>query len=163
MMIARALILVGLVTISSPAWAACTDLPAPGVVWTRCVLDGRDLRGAALPGGHLRDASAFRADFTGADLSGFDGERAKFIRAVLSDAKMGQARLAEADFTGAMLLRTDLAGADLRRARMNGADLTDADLTGARLDGADFNRARLSGAKWIDGRVCGAESVGQCR
>lgn len=162
-MIARGLLALGLILISPAAWAACADVPAPGVVWARCVLDGRDLRGAALAGSHLRDISAFRADFTGADLSGFDGERGKFLRAVLSDAKMARARLTEADFTGATLLRVDLTGADLRRARLNSADLSEADLTGARLEGADINRARLSGAKWIDGRVCGAESVGQCR
>ncbi|MDT8295607.1 pentapeptide repeat-containing protein, partial [Roseomonas mucosa] len=55
-----------LLAVAAPARAACNDLPAPGVDWRRCLLDGRDLPDADLAGAVLRDASFSRANMVGA-------------------------------------------------------------------------------------------------
>ena len=146
-----------------PARAGCTDPPAPGVNWQRCALDGLDFTDVDLQGARLRDASFFRGTLTGSDLSKTSAFRAKFVNAVLRNAKFDGAKLSEADFTKADLTGTSLAGADLRRARFFGAVLRGVNLTEARLRGADLTRADLSGATWIDGkRVCSEGSIGRC-
>ena len=148
---------------SNPARAGCTDPPAPGVNWQRCVLDGLDFAEVDLRGARLRDASFFRGDLTGSDLSKTSAFRAKFVNAVLRNAKFDGAKLSEADFTKADLTAASLAGVDLRRARFFDAVLRGVNLTEARLRGADLTRADLSGATWIDGkRVCSEGSVGRC-
>ena len=148
---------------ADPALAACTDPPEPGVNWQRCVFDGLEFFGVDLKGARLRDASFYRANLSGSDLSGISGFRAKFVNTVMREAKLDGAKLSEADFTKADLTGASLAGADLRRVRFFDAILREADLSGARLTGADLTRADLSGATWIDGeRVCAAGSLGRC-
>lgn len=148
---------------ASPARAECADVPGPGVVWRRCLMDGLDLAGVDLTGGEIRDSSFKRADLGGAVLAGVDGRRAKFVSARLVGADLSGASLVGADFTNADLTGARLVDADLRQARFFRAILRDADLTGAKLDRADFLYADLAGARWVDGRtVCGEGSVGRC-
>lgn len=145
------------------ARAGCADVPAPGVEWRRCFLDGLDLAGVDLSGAVIRDSSFKRTDLEGAVLTGVDGRRAKFVSARLVGADLSGANLVQADFTNADLTGARLVDADLRYARLFRAVLRDADLTGARLDRADFLYADLAGATWVDGRtVCGEGSVGRC-
>jgi len=147
----------------SPALASCTDPPGPGVNWQRCAMDGLDLRDVTLTDARLRDGSFFRADLTGADLSGTESYRAKFVNATMKDVVLDGAKLYEADLTKADLTGASLIGVDLRRARLFRAILRNADLTDAQLRGADLTRADLSGATWTDGeRVCAEGSVGRC-
>ncbi|RMD62646.1 MAG: pentapeptide repeat-containing protein [Alphaproteobacteria bacterium] len=147
----------------APVRAGCTDPPAPGVNWQRCVLDGSVFQGVDLAGARLRDASFFRSDLSGSDLSGISAFRVKFVNTDLRGARLDKAKLSEADFTKADLSEASLVGADLRRARFFHATLRGADLTGARLRGADFTGADLSGATWIDGkRICAEGSIGRC-
>lgn len=144
------------------AWAACADPPGPGVVWTRCGIDGLTLEGVDLSGGQLREISAIRAKLAGSRFVGADLYRAKFIRADLSGAKLTGARLIGADFTAADLRGADLSGTNLRQAQFQQAKLEGADLRGAILDATDFLRADLAGAIWVDGRTCRPGSVGRC-
>lgn len=82
------------------ARAACTDPPGPKVNWQRCRFDGLDLKGVELTSARLRDGSFFRADLTGSDLSKTSAFRAKFVNAILRNAKLDGAKLSEADFGG---------------------------------------------------------------
>lgn len=149
---------------AAPALAACTDPPAPEVVWRRCLLDSRDFSGADLSRAHLRDASFQRGRLMQAKLVAADATDARFVSADLTGADLTEATLREADFTRAMLRGARLVRADLRRARLFRADLTGADLTGAELAGADFSNVVLDGARWTDGqRICAAGSVGTCQ
>lgn len=148
----------------APAMAACTSPPAPEVIWRRCLLEGRDLVGADLSRGHLRDSSLQRARLGQAVMVGVDATEARFVSADLTGADLSLAMLREADFTRATLRGARLLRADLRRARFFRADLTGADLTGADLSGADFSGAILDGARWTDGqRICGPGSIGTCQ
>ena len=85
--------------LSSDAQAACTDPPAPEVNWQRCIFDGQDLRDVDLSSARLRDASFFRADLSRSDLTGVSGFKAKFINAVMREAKLDQANVSEAPVT----------------------------------------------------------------
>lgn len=154
----------GLVLLAGPALAGCTDPPAPGVEWRRCLLDSAELAGADLSRAHLRDASFQRAVLRGARLAGADAQNARFVSAAMAGADLTGAVLRSADFTRADLKGARLAGADLRRATLFRADLSDADLTGADLGGANLAGALLGGARWTDGRrICAAGSVGNCQ
>jgi uncharacterized protein YjbI with pentapeptide repeats len=162
------LILVVLLGISSlaaasPAAAACTDPPGPGVNWRRCNFDTLDLREVDLEGATLRSSSFLRADLRNSRLVEVEGYRAKFINAELEGAVLDGGTFFQADFTKAKMKNVSLIGADLRSARLFRADLTGANLTGARLTDADLTRAELSGATWTDGeRICREGSVGRC-
>lgn len=160
----KTLILTGvLCAVGGSALADCSDVPAPGVYWRRCLQDGQDLREVDLSGATLRDASFKRADLSGALLTGADARRAKFVSATMHEVDLDQARLIRADLTKADLTGASLRQADLTSARLFRADLTKADLTGARLAEADLLKAVLAGATWIDGKtICSAESIGQC-
>ena len=148
---------------AGPALAGCTDPPSPGVNWRRCIFDGLDIGQVNLSGAILRDTSFYRANLKGSDLSNTSGFKAKFVNAVLQEAKLDGAELSEADFTKANLTGASLSGADLRRVRFFEAILRRADLSDARLNGADLTRADLTGATWTDGkRVCGEGSIGRC-
>ena len=68
-------------------------------------------------------ADLFRADLSGANLSG---------------ANLFRADLSGADLSGANLFRADLSGADLSGANLSGADLSGANLSGANLFRADY-------------------------
>ncbi|MCF8480850.1 MAG: pentapeptide repeat-containing protein [Rhodospirillum sp.] len=156
--------LAGLVILSGgPAWAACTDVAAPGVDWTRCYMDGRGFSEADLSGAHLRDTSFLRATLTGVSLSGAKAYRAKFVSAKMANATLDGGEFTSGDFSRADLKGASLKGTDLRGAKFYKASLRGADLTGARLVGADLLHADLSGATWIDGKtVCSEGSIGQC-
>jgi len=86
-------LIAGLVLVfAGPALAGCTDPPAPGVEWRRCLLEeselaGANLQRAVLAGADLRRATLFRADLTNADLTG-----ANLSGANLSGAMLGGAR-----------------------------------------------------------------------
>lgn len=158
------MLLAGLVLFVAPAVAGCTDPPAPGVEWRRCLLDSSELAGADLSRAQVRDASFQRANLAGAKLIEVDGIDARFVSADLSEADLSRATLRSADFTRANLRGAKLGGADLRRAILFRADLSDTDLTGANLTGANLSGAILGGARWTDGRrVCAAGSVGNCQ
>ena len=165
----RALIAGFLATISAlglgvvGAEAACTDPARPGVDWSRCYFEERNLAGVDISSGRLRDARFNRTDLSNSNLTGIDGRRAKFITANLAGTRFDKARLTEADFTKADLTAASFRGADLRRARLFRAILRGADLTAARMNGADLLNADLSGATWSDGQtVCAEGSIGQC-
>jgi len=148
---------------SGAALAGCTDPPAPGVNWQRCIFDGLDISQADLSGARLRDGSFFRANLSGSNLSKSSAFKAKFVNAVMREAVLDGAKLSEADFTKADLTKASFLGADLRRARFFDAMLREADFSNARLGGADFTRADLTGATWTDGkRICGEGSIGRC-
>jgi uncharacterized protein YjbI with pentapeptide repeats len=147
----------------SPALAACTDPPGPGVNWQRCAMDGLDLIDVDLSGARLRDASFFRTDLSGSNLSDTESYRAKFVNATLHGVSFDGAKLYEADLTKADLSDASMVGVDLRQARLYRANLRNANLTDALLKGADLARTELSGATWTDGkRVCSEGSVGRC-
>lgn len=147
----------------NPAHAACTDPPRPGVDWTRCDFSGRTFTNLDVSGGALREARFIRSRFAGANLSGVNGRRTKFISAILPKARFDGAKMTEADFTKADLAGASFKGTDLRRARLFRANLRGADLTGARIRGADLLNADLSGVRWVDGvTICAEGSLGTC-
>jgi len=149
--------------LAGPAVAGCTDPPEPKVNWQRCAFDRENLKGVDLSGARLRDGSFFRTNLSEADLSAVSAFRAKFVNAVLIDARFDKAKLEGADFTKADLSDASFVDADLRRVRLFRATLRGANLTGARMGGADLNQADLSGATWIDGkRTCAEGSIGRC-
>jgi uncharacterized protein YjbI with pentapeptide repeats len=152
-----------LLALAEPVLAECTDVPAPGVYWRRCLQDGQDLRDVDLTGATLRDASFKRSDLTGATLIDADARRAKFISTNLHEVQFDNANLVQADFTNANLTGASLKNADLTWARLFRANLSGADLTGARLDETDLLKAEFSGATWVDGTtICAEGSLGQC-
>jgi uncharacterized protein YjbI with pentapeptide repeats len=156
-------LLLAAVMLSAPAFAACTDTPAPGVDWQRCYHDKRHFKDVDLTGANLRGGFFARSDFSGADLSGIDGRRAKFVTTVMNHTRFDKARLIGTDFTTAELAGTSFREADLRRAKFFRANLRGADFTGAVLGGTDFLKADLSGATWVDGTtICPEGSIGQC-
>ncbi|MCA3425275.1 MAG: pentapeptide repeat-containing protein [Roseomonas sp.] len=160
----RILLLLGLLLLAGPAFGACADSPAPGVVWRRCLLDNADFSGRDLTGATLRDSSFARARFVEAKLNGIDGSDARFSFADMSRADLTGATLRSTDLTRAVLAGATLKGADLRRATLFRADLRGADLTGAELTGANLSGADFSGARWLDGeKICGAGSIGSCQ
>lgn len=152
-----------LISVSQPVLADCSDVAAPGVNWRRCFQDGQELQKVDLTGAVLRDGSFKRANLSGANLTGADARRVKFVSAVLHETRFDEANMVQADLTKAELTGASLRNANLTRARMFRADLSGADLTGARLEGADLLHANLSEAIWIDGvTICAEGSVGQC-
>lgn len=157
-------LLLGLLLLAGPAFGACADSPAPGVVWRRCLLDNADFSGRDLAGATLRDSSFARARFVEAKLAGIDGSDARFSFADMSRADLTGATLRSTDLTRAVLAGATLKGADLRRATLFRADLRGADLTSAELTGANLSGADFSGARWLDGeKICGAGSIGSCQ
>jgi uncharacterized protein YjbI with pentapeptide repeats len=162
--VSRIPLLLGLLLLAGPAFGACADSPAPGVVWRRCLLDNVDLSGRDLTGAILRDTSFARGRFVGATLAGVDASDARFTSADLTNADLTGATLRSVDLTRAVLAGSVLKGADLRRATLFRADLRGADLTGAHLTGANLSGAQLGGARWLDGeKICGAGSIGSCQ
>ncbi len=150
--------------VAGPALADCADAPGPGVDWRRCTMHQREFRDSDLTGAKLKDGRFTRVDFSGGDLGGIDGRRAKFIDAVLVGTNFDEARLSGADFSKADLTEASLRGADLFDAQLQEAVLRGADLTDARIQRANLSGADLSGATWVDGKtVCGEGSIGQCK
>ncbi len=149
---------------ATPVLADCSDSPAPEVDWRACTMPQREFADSVLTKAKLKDGRFTRTDFTGSDLGGIDGRRAKFMDAVLVGASLEKARLSGADFTKADLSKASLKGADLFDAQLQNAVLRGADLTDARLNRANLAGADLSGATWIDGEtICAEGSVGQCK
>lgn len=159
------LLMLGLagLALAGPAAADCSDTARPNAIWRRCVFDGRDFTGVKLPDSMLRDSTFVRSVLKGADLSGSDAYRAKFVSVEAVGAVFDRSRLIAADFTRADLTESSFKEADLRDAIFANAVLVRANFSGARLAGVDFRNADLSGAIWTDGtRVCGEHSIGQC-
>ena len=157
-------LLLGLLLLAGPAFGACADSPAPGVVWRRCLLDNVDLSGRDLTGATLRDTSFARARFVEAKLNGIDASDARFGFADMTRADLTGATLRSTDLTRAVLAGANLKGVDLRRATLFRADLRGADLTGAELAGTNLSGAQLGGARWLDGqKICSAASIGSCQ
>src|SRR3546814_21099447 len=63
-----ALMLLALAPISE-ALAECTDPPAPGVTWRRCIFDRLAFKNADIPDPKLPDASFFHPHLSGTNLS----------------------------------------------------------------------------------------------
>jgi uncharacterized protein YjbI with pentapeptide repeats len=96
----------------------CIDL-------SRCSLSETSFRHSVLDQSNLRDATAIRADFTGASLRAVDARGAN-----VSEAKFEAAQMQDADLRGDIALRVELLG----------ADMTGADVAGLRVDEATFQR-----------------------
>ncbi|MBC6439632.1 MAG: pentapeptide repeat-containing protein [Rhodospirillales bacterium] len=147
-----------------PAHAGCSDLPAPGVDWRSCNLQGISFPASDMSDGNLRGASLSNADHTGSNFSGIDGYRVRFVESILVDTVFDGAALTDARFD-----RADLSGASMRdvaarNAKFQFANLSGVDFTGANLRDVDLTGTDLSGAIWIDGeRVCAEGSMGICR
>ena len=97
----------------------------------------------------------FKADLSGADLSGVNLRGADLSCANLRDANLSCANLLDADLRcanliGANLSSANLRGADLRGASLSGVNLSGADLRGASLSGVNLRDANLSGAILIE-------------
>lgn len=130
----------------------CSAIPAPGVNWSNCKLEGLLADGANLASGQLDNA-----DLHGASLNA----------AILTDANLSYAMLSNADLrfsqlVNARLVGTSLRNANLGNANLSGADLSYANLQNAILAGAQLDNARLGKAIWVDGSVCAPGSVGEC-
>ena len=96
--------------------------------WIEKVLDPRE------------DTHAGRANFSGADLSGFDlsGQTLKcadFSKANLEGTSFSHSDLASCDFRNAKLAKTIFTGANLKRANFEGTDVSEAILDEADLSG----------------------------
>ena len=131
----------------------CNAAPAPGVVWSGCLLSGKLLSDARLQNAHIDNAQLRRTFLQGANLTGADLRYTDFEGALLQ-----QAVLREANLTGAVLR-----GASLNKADLRGADLRFANLVNATLTGALLADARLDKAIWTNGRICAANSIGRCQ
>jgi hypothetical protein len=131
----------------------CADQPRPGVVWSNCLMPGRDLANVDLSGADLRNADLSTTVLRGASLRDADLAYAKLIMSNLQGANLSGARL-----TGA-----SLRGANLADANLSGADLSYAILAGANLGGTDLTGARLDHAVWESGVECLPGSVGHCQ
>lgn len=148
---------------AAPALADCSDPPAPGVEWRRCIMDGLNLTGIDVTQAAIRDSRFGRANLDGAVMRGANLTNSRFVAASLRQAILDDTDLTTADMTNADLTGASLKGAHLRRTRFFGAVLREADLTGARIEGADFLHTDLSGARWTDGKtVCAEGSSGRC-
>ena len=115
-------------SLAPPAYAACSDVPAPDAYWRRCVFDRQDLTDVDLTGASLRDSSFKRADLSFSILQAVDARRAKFVTSIMRDVVLDDANLVRADLTKADLKGASLKGANLTWARMFRADLSGADL-----------------------------------
>jgi len=130
---------------ASPASAACTDAPRPGVDWSDCGFSFTDLQDANvansnLSGIDLSYAILFRTNLSGSDLRGAD----------LSDAYLINADLGGADLTGADLSDADLVGANLNNTVLVDTDLSRSDVDFSSIAGASFVSADLALADFSD-------------
>ncbi len=130
----------------------CTAVPASGINWSNCDLQGADLDAVDLSKSYIRNANLSSASLFRANLQGVD----------LAYSNLGLANLRLADMRGASLVGSNFRNSDLRGADLAGADLSYADLQNAQLVGVNFEGARLDKAIWIDGQRCAAGSVGGC-
>lgn len=133
--------------------STCSAVPAPGVNWNNCQLEGAQLSGKNLRGAKLKNMNLTGANLTAAQLSEAD----------LAYTNLSIATLAAADLQKTVFKGANLRGADLSNANLSGADLSHADLRGANIKGANFSNAILYRTIWIDGRQCLPGSVGECK
>jgi len=122
------------------------EIVAKWIGENRIDFDAKTMHRADLTGAYLWRANLTGANLTGADLRGACLWRANLTGADLRGADLWGADLTEANLTGADLTEANLTGADLTEANLTGADLTGADLRGADLWGADLTEANLSDA-----------------
>ena len=109
------------------------DLPAILAAHKKWIDDPDTGERAILAGAYL-----YRADLTGANLTGAILAGADLYRADLTGANLIRADLTRANLTGADLAGVDLSWSNLTGANLSGAKLTGANLTGAILAGADL-------------------------
>lgn len=138
-------VLTSTLVFTSPASAACTDAPTPGVDWSSCAFSFSDLEGIDVSNGNLSSinlsyAILFRANLSGADLRG----------ANLGDAYLISANLTGADLTGADLSDADLVGANLNNAVLVDTNLSRSDVDFSSIAGASFVSADLALADFSD-------------
>jgi len=95
--------------------------------------------------------SFYRADMSGADMSGADMRCAYMSGANMSDADMSGANMSDADMSGANMSDADMSGADMRCADMRYADMSGANMSGANMSGANMSGANMSGANMSGG------------
>ena len=131
----------------------CAAPAKPGVNWSNCRFDGRNLKGAELDESALRSVHLRDANLLGMRLGASD----------LAYAELTNANLSYSDLSAVSAVGADLRGADLAYANLEGADLSHADLTGANLGGAALRGARLDHAIWVDRRRCLEGSSGGCK
>ena len=126
-------------SIATPALAACGDAADRGVDWSGCrkrniIMSDFDFEGS---------------DFTRADLSSSDLRRsnlngATFNKANLVRASLQEATAMEANFSNAVASRTDFSYTDLRNANFAKAETNRTNFTGANLSGADLSKAEFA-------------------
>ena len=130
----------------------CTAVPASGINWSNCDLQGADLNAVDLSKSHIRNANLSSASLFRANLQGVD----------LAYTNLGLANLRMADMRSASLVGSNFRNSDMRGADLAGADLSYADLQGAQMVGVNLEGARLDKTIWIDGQRCAEGSVGGC-
>jgi len=130
----------------------CATVPASGVNWSNCDLQGAELNGVDLSGSHIRNANLSAAVLFRANLQGVD----------LAYTNLGLANLRMADMRNASLVGSNFRNSDMRGADLAGADISYANLQGAEMVGVNLDGARLDKAIWVDGRRCAEGSVGGC-
>ncbi len=130
----------------------CRALPAAGVNWRNCRLEGLVAARQDLSGANMNNSVLRGADLSGALISHGD----------LRYADLGGVNLSYAQLEGVQLKGANLQNADLTYTDLGGADLSFADLRGANLGGAGLEGARFDEAVWFDGERCLPGSVGDC-
>ena len=131
----------------------------------RADLSGADLSGADLSGADLSGADLTRANLAGANLTDAILVSADLTRAILAGADLTRAELAHANLTRAELVSANLTRAKLTRANLTRANLADANLTRARLIYtdlicADLTRAVLAETDLRDANLSGGDLIG---
>lgn len=145
------------------AFTNCSDSPAPGVNWTRCVLGDVAYENVNMTGAQLISARLERSSFDGSNFTDARARSVKLVSASLKNTVFDRADLQDADLTRADLEGASFKDARLRRTRLYRANLRGADFSGATLEGAELLHADLTGARWTDGeRICAEGSIGRC-
>ena len=130
----------------------CNAAAAPGVIWSNCQLEGKQVSGQDLSAAKIDNALLVSLK---AEATNFQASELQYSKLDLAHLK--GANLEASNLTGASLREADLQGANLSNANLSYADLTDANLQGVNLQGAILGQAR-----WVDGSLCAEGSIGQC-
>ena len=117
-----------------------------------------NLARANLSGSNFDDATLFRSNLKGADLTRAHCHRTNFNAARLAGARLDGAYLWRCAMVGADLTKATLVGAELYQARLVHARMNGVDLRRALLEHAALSKARLRGAKLDGCRVYGASA-----
>ena len=131
-------------------FADATLRSATGSVFSECILENADLRGADLDGALFARAQVSGADFVGARLAGALFPDSVLARADFTDATAVQSVWAGADLRGAVLDRVNAFRSSFRNARLDDVSV----------DGARFVEADLHG---VDVALVGADTTGARR